>query len=331
MKGVPDRSGRRFEEAVFRFAQALDPTAEVLFDHKVPDRDTGKPRQCDAWINAKYGGHWPLAIYVSCKDRSKSKRNLDQGDVDAFMGEVRARGATMGVLYTNTGFTGPAIDKARLNHVPCCRLYVNEPADIPQALWIKQFVCKPSVALSVSEKPRQWPLVTWSDVFGIEIETDTTKRTVLEAVVGDFLVSEQNAVVAVKQRGGLPKDWANPCELGNEGWRGRLAFTISGHWKAYVACIAGTLLAGSYSFNDGRFRGSVEGPWIDTQGVHPGPHWQETDPSGVASEANPMVLVLYHADVASALRSAFGHSTVESGPQTPGSEPVDPAASIPST
>lgn len=41
------RLGRKFEEAVYTFARTLDASAEVFFDHKVPDRDTGELRQCD--------------------------------------------------------------------------------------------------------------------------------------------------------------------------------------------------------------------------------------------------------------------------------------------
>ena len=59
------KPGRKYEEAVYAFAKTLDPSAEVLFDHKMPDRDTGELRQCDVWINAKFAGHWPLSILIS--------------------------------------------------------------------------------------------------------------------------------------------------------------------------------------------------------------------------------------------------------------------------
>jgi hypothetical protein len=89
------KPGREFEEAVYTFAKALDPTAEILFDHSVLDRDTGKPRQCDVWINAKFGGHWPISILVSCKDHN---RKLHVGDIGAFCDEVRSTGASTGVI-----------------------------------------------------------------------------------------------------------------------------------------------------------------------------------------------------------------------------------------
>src|SRR5437870_2697652 len=97
-----NKPGRKFEEAVYAFAKALDASAEVLFDHKVKDRDTGESRQCDVWINAKFGGHWPQSIIVSCKDH---KRKLHSGDVGTFCDEKRSTNATMGVMYSRSGFT----------------------------------------------------------------------------------------------------------------------------------------------------------------------------------------------------------------------------------
>jgi hypothetical protein len=41
------KPGRDFEQAVHCFVQALDPAAEVLFDHSVPDVHTNTPRQVD--------------------------------------------------------------------------------------------------------------------------------------------------------------------------------------------------------------------------------------------------------------------------------------------
>ena len=105
-----EKPGRKFEKAVYAFAKTLDPAAEVLFDHNVIDRDTGESRQCDVWINAKFGGHWTQSIIVSCKDH---RRKLHVGDIGTFCDEKRATGATMGVIYSRTGFSKPAIQKAR--------------------------------------------------------------------------------------------------------------------------------------------------------------------------------------------------------------------------
>jgi len=299
---------KRFEEAVGRFAKALNPAAEVLFNHRVPDRETGKPRQCDAWIRFTYGGHWPFSIYVSCKDLSKSGRKLSSTDIDNFSAEIEARGASTGVIYTNTGFSAPAIAKAKKMGIPCCRLYRNEPADIPQAVWIKQYVCELSFAVSVLEKPSPWPLVTWNDVF--RYSDATIERTVLDEIVEDFSSGEEKAIEAMKKKGTSPSDWKTKHVVTNETWKGRFVFVVQGHWKAYEAQIEGVLLSGSFSFTDQRFKGSVQGPWIDTQSVHPGEYWTETDARDMLLRKNRIVAVLYGADVKLALIENMGESPV---------------------
>ncbi|HLO99813.1 MAG TPA: restriction endonuclease, partial [Fimbriimonas sp.] len=108
------KHGIEFEKAVYEFAKALDPKAEVLFDHKVSDRDTDTLRQCDVWINAKFGGHWPLSILISCKDHSTK---LDINDIGTFLEEKRSTGASYGVIYSKSGFTKPAVEKAKVNGI----------------------------------------------------------------------------------------------------------------------------------------------------------------------------------------------------------------------
>ena len=40
--GGKKRPGREFEEAVYAFVNTLDPSAEVIYDHRVLDRDSGQ-------------------------------------------------------------------------------------------------------------------------------------------------------------------------------------------------------------------------------------------------------------------------------------------------
>jgi len=301
---VTKREWRAFEEAVGRFAAALNPAAEVLFDHRVPDRETGKPRQCDAWIITTVGGHWPVSIYVSCKDRSRSRRKLDQSDIDAFAGEILARGASMGVIYTNTGFTLPALDKALRKGIPCCKLYRREPADIPSAVWIKQFVCKPSIGVGVIRRPAELAGATWGGIFDIA-PGGAGGKTVIAAIADVFLENEQKAFDAIKVTGGLPEDWQTEFALSGEGWDDRLVLRIWGHWKTYAARLEGILLDGSYSFANESFLGSVEGPWIDTQGAQPGPAWEEVKPGEVRSQSNKIVFTMFCVGVEDVLRSAL--------------------------
>jgi Restriction endonuclease len=92
---------RQFEKAVAAFLAALEPNARVKHDVSIPDVDTGVPRQRDVWIEVKVLGHFPITIYVSCKDVN---RPLSQQSLDAIIGELRSSGANLGVVYSTGGF-----------------------------------------------------------------------------------------------------------------------------------------------------------------------------------------------------------------------------------
>ena len=158
------RHGLAFEKAVYAFVNTLDPKAEVLFDHKVPDRDTGTPRQCDVWINANFGGHWPLSILVSCKDH---KKKLNISDIGTFKDEIHSTGASTGVIYSKSGFTKPAIEKAKSSGIACCRLYENEPADIPDLFTFESYAFTPQVKLALESNVENTMIKTWGDIFAL--------------------------------------------------------------------------------------------------------------------------------------------------------------------
>ncbi len=302
---------RRFEEAVLRFAKTLDPSSEVLFDHSVPDRETGVPRQCDVWINARFGGHWPLSIYVSCKDRRKSQRKLGSPDIDNFYAETIARQASMGVIYTNTGFAKPALEKAAKLHISCCRLYQRESADIPAAVWIAQYVCRPGIMVEVTEKPTEWPHTKWNDIFDIRLDNEPGNASVMDVIGTDFLASEQVVYDAVKKKGAPPDDWQSQYTVAEVGWKGSLVFTVYGHWKVYKAQTEGHLLDGSYVLGEnGGFQGRIEGPSIDMQSAHPGPHWVETAPEEMRSQTSRLGMVFYATDFEQSIRRSIGEKTV---------------------
>ena len=111
---------REYERAVTRFLQALGEDAKVTHDGKIPDADTGLPRQRDVWIEWSLGGHFPVQALVSCKHLS---RPLDQQDIDHFRGEMESANAHLGIVYSKSGFRDAAIQKARQLGFHCCRLY----------------------------------------------------------------------------------------------------------------------------------------------------------------------------------------------------------------
>jgi hypothetical protein len=302
------KSGREFEEAVWAFVQTLDPSAEVLFNHIVPDRDTGTPRQCDVWINARFGGHWPISILASCKDH---KRKLDVGDIGTFCGEVRSTGASTGVMYSKSGFTKPALKKAKANGLSCCRLYQNEPADIPAAVWFESFACAPRIGLTLQTPTIDSELKNWNDIFNIGFVDSS--RTVVDKIVEVFHKVENEAVEEAKGMGQFPKEWLVDIEFSStHPPEEKLGLHMHCIWKKYKGRVEASLINGSYCLSNGSFHGSQSMPWIDIRSEHPGDNWIEITDQEIELPTNWIITILYHGDLAQALREQLGPRLINS-------------------
>jgi hypothetical protein len=299
------KPGRKFEEAVCAFAKTLDQSAEVLFDHKVPDRDTGALRQCDVWINAKFSGHWPLSILVSCKDH---RRKLNSGDVGTFCDEKRSTSASTGVLYSRSGFTKPAVKKAQANGISCCRLYDNEPDDLPASVWIEQFLCKPVIQLESLTDLTGSGLRTWNDLFNVG--DGENKKNVLDIIAETFSAGEARVLSEKNpsRRGvvSFPAPWTEELSLRLVSTYQNMILRVGGSWRKYRARSEATLLSGSYCVSDGSFRGTQVGPSIDTWGVHPGDAWEEIIDEDIRPPSNLCITILSGSDVRNVLREKIG-------------------------
>lgn len=293
------RLGAEYEEAVYRFVKILDPTAEVILDHSVPDRDTGEPRQCDVWINAKFGGHWPLSILVSCKDH---KRKLHSGDIGTFRDEVYSTGASTGVIYSRAGFTKPALRKAKVNNFSCCRIYQNEPADIPGSLCFIQFACSPQIRLAMKPDLQNNNLKTWHDMFVLKQD----ERTILDVICAETENCEETTVMEAINTGLFPRDWEKEIHFVNNNDHRSISIQIFGRWKKYQARIEATLLEGSYCINDGLYWGKQAGPWINVRDEHLSEIWQELVDNAPPLPSNRVIFILYRGETKELLQEKFG-------------------------
>lgn len=293
--------GRDFEAAVFEFARTLDPQAEVLFNHSVLDRDSDTPRQCDVWINARFGGHWPISILVSCKDH---RRKLHIGDIGSFIDEIRSTGASMGVIYSKSGFTKPAVRKAKNHGISCCRLYRNEPADIPDLIWFYNFACRSRIKLELKSELPVGEYSVWNDVFDATVDDENTAIDLLAAV---FREGEEQSIASSKTSMGFPADWAAEVEftkLNRQEASLKIALFIL--WVKYYATLEATLINGSYCVTDNSFTGTLSGPFIDTQGGDPGPHWIEIRQGDFQLPRERLIAILYAPDFVKSLREGLG-------------------------
>lgn len=305
------RTGRAFEEAVYSFARTLNPLSEVFFDHKARDRDTGTLRQCDVWINTMIGGHWPVKILVSCKDDQRSHRKLTLPDIETFAGEVRSTGANIGVIYSNVGFTRTALKKANAIGITCCRLYQNEPPDIPHSIRFEYFACHACFQLSLVPEINTLTGATWNDVLDIRIGAEDTSETILDLLCADFVEKERNSLEALKSQTAkrtdfFPQGWESAWELSLCGFQEKLRLQMLVRWRKYGARIEAILLNGSYCFSSGSFRGEEIGPVVDMKSGHPGDGWVEILADDLILPQNAVVITRYSPNLRVTLRESLG-------------------------
>lgn len=296
----------QFEKAVHAFIQKLNPSAQVIWDHHVPDRDTGSLRQVDVWVNTKIGGHFPISILVSCKHK---KRKVDITQMGTFLDEVRSTSASTGVIYSSSGFSANALKKARVNGVACCRLYRREPADLPKSLiFFSSFVCSSTFQIIALELPQGHKIDKWNELFELRVAVSGKTSSLLQDLANSFLALEKKEICRVLETKQFPSPWRLVrTYLAEESGGLPLAkVAVEGAWKVFRGRTEAHLLDGSYCFTDDTFVGGQSTPVVDTQSSDPGPGWELLiDPP----EDIPLgSIVIYRAggDFAAVARSVLG-------------------------
>jgi hypothetical protein len=267
-------SWKLFEEAVARFAAAMDPTATVRPDLRTPDSDSGRRRQRDVWIEARVCNLYPVTVHVSCK---LYRRRLHQGDIDTFVGELDSSRAHVGVIYSGSGFTGGALEKAKAKGIHCCRLYANEVTTLPESIHFTFYCTGTQVGLGLSPF-QNWPLWTWNDLLDVRVTGESGQAACLANLIeAEFHRAEKEAANESARTGAFPHDFeANIVVPGGEG-RSDLRVTALGHWRFYRANMDAYLVNGSYCLTAAEFRGQFATPAVDLQSTHPGAGWTEIE------------------------------------------------------
>lgn len=302
------RPSKQFEKDVWVFANTLDPSSEVLFNHKVLDKDTGSRRQVDVWINAKLGNHIPISILVSCKNH---KRKLNISHIESFAAEVRSTTASTGIIYSSSGFSASALKKAKSEGLACCRLFRSEPADIPQSLLIWSYCCKSQVSVSLIEFDRNIlkgnGVIIWKDLFAMQVD-DT--MNLLDHISAQYHRYEKQKIAEASEKGVFPENWTAEHTLVSDDEHAiKCKVIVYGRWKKYKGKIESHLLNGSYCFSNNEFRGRMRSPPIDTK-VPPGRWWEEIKGEAETMADSRMVAIFSGGDVRTALLEHFGTSRV---------------------
>lgn len=279
---------REYEIAVSAFLQALNPSDTVIHDHKEPDRQTNKPRQRDVWIETRIGGLISVCILVSCKDY---KRKLNQMNIDHFYGELSSSMADIGVIFSSAGYAEAALAKARQWGIQCCRLYKNQPPDIPSILIFPAAFCSFSMKyiklLEVTKKPSE---MLWKDVFLIENDELKGSKSLADYIEEKFKENSLDAESFAKDGDRLPKDWA--LDVTAKGDLLDVKVQIGEQWRFYQGKVEAHLLNGVYSISENLFIGNQFTPTIDTQSNHPGEGWDTINRADVAKSRTHLNFIL---------------------------------------
>lgn len=275
---------KEYEQAVTQFLQAIGENAQVTHDVKLPDAETGLPRQRDVWIEWSLAGHFPVKALVSCKHLARA---LDQQDIDHFRGEMLSARANVGIIYSKAGFRSGAIQKARELGFHCCRLYQTEPPDVPEILEFGlAYNFRPEYRLSVGPGLAEQGVRTWGEVFALPAagRSRTVKEDLVrayEAVFADRASMWQLAKNGLALRSRICSETLPAADV-----------YFEMRFRAYRARLEYTLIKGSYNVTSGSFVGSQSAPWIKASGSSPGEGWEEVEE--IPDEQPVPLLAMFH-------------------------------------
>lgn len=260
---------RVFETSVATFLQALDPNSKVTHNANLPDRDTGRSRQRDVWIETSYGGHIKFNILVSCK---KYRRRVSVQDMDAFLGELSSSGAAVGVLYSYSGFSPAALEKARARGVSCCSLYENEPAHIPGSIIYDSYFYRANFQMSY----RATNLIDRAELLRLMRMRREVDGKLVGAIPQLAAHYDEYVTGAVAKGKGYIFDRAAQISVSihNVPTAGTFTAILAITWDVFRARQEAFLVSGSYNFTDSSFAGEITGPAINMVNATPDAGWE---------------------------------------------------------
>ena len=281
-----------FEIAVAKFAAAMDPSAVVCHNVLLPDADTGHPRQRDVIIEARICKIFPVTVLVSCKNWQSK---LDEGHIDTFVGELLSSRAHKGVIYSYSGFTKPALEKAAAKGICCCRLFRNEPPEMPQSIPFRAYACTPSLTVTLLSPPSSNVRPSkWEEVLTLDDHRNGERISVLDSILATYKSLEDHSMRELKTNpSSLPIGFTSDLEFDPAlPVLGGLKIQVGCVWKTFRADINACLVNGTYSLTQNEFVGDFSFPTIDRLNTQVGPGWIRLENPPTSLEPGAILIVL---------------------------------------
>ncbi|MGI0519411.1 restriction endonuclease [Microbacterium maritypicum] len=123
-----DPEWKVFEKDVANMVTRFDSgTTAITYDARLMGSNSGVERQVDVLVQGKLNG-MPISIAVECK---KYGRNIDVGDVDAFIGKLHDLDVDKGTFYIHNGASPGARMRAANARHPGVTLRENAGGELP--------------------------------------------------------------------------------------------------------------------------------------------------------------------------------------------------------
>lgn len=267
---------RLFEIAVKQFLETLDSALIVTHDYKEPDLHHGGLRQRDVWIQGPLFGLFEAAILVSCK---RWKRKLTSKHIDDFSAEIASSRAQIGVIYSYSGFTEPALKKAKVLGVSCCRLFENEPPELPESLLFRAFYCIPNWHLNVDNfVAPDWPFTSIGGLFRYTFFHAGKNQVLLDFIEQQVQAALHGTIQRSQSSRELPKPYEIQIVIDNEDPDlSPLTLRVRGTFSCFQGKIEAFRASGTYEITHERFRGTFILPSFTPSVFDPGPEWTKLE------------------------------------------------------
>lgn len=269
------RAGKDFEKAVEAFCRHLDPNADCQFDVRVLDRDTGTPRQVDGWITLRpLGGHVAVSMLVSCKDHA---RPIDIQGVESCSAEMRSTGAAYGILYSRSGFSESAIAKGRALNIACCKLFTNQPPEVPAELFVEVFAAYPCYTMTAQARGEYDRQLRWHHFLKHPFLADPSIRyPAAHAICMTMSALFQRAASSTSAATGHDSliEQIEVREAAFPPFDVHLALD----WAWYTCKLNAYRISGSINYTDGAFTGSTTFPLLPLDRAPPSTQWTPCPP-----------------------------------------------------